>query len=180
MVKTMSDRKMYWLQDIVPNHMALSAENPILVDVLENGPLSKYYRFLDIEWNHAYETLKGKLLIPLLGDYYGTCLEEGNLQLQFDATGLHVTYFDSRFPLRMESYATVFGRRMEELRDRMGNDQVDLLKLLAVLYTVRNLPPEENIQERYEQIGFVKTFLWELFTAERQYPAAFCRIAGGV
>src|SRR6056297_1347991 len=33
---------MGWLQDIVPNHMAYSYDNPFIYDVLEKGQQSKY------------------------------------------------------------------------------------------------------------------------------------------
>ncbi len=41
---------MGWLQDVVPNHMAYDSQNKILMDVLENGPHSRYAHFFDIEW----------------------------------------------------------------------------------------------------------------------------------
>ena len=40
-----------WIQDIVPNHMAVSGDNGMLVDVLENGEFSKYItRLSDIQF----------------------------------------------------------------------------------------------------------------------------------
>ncbi len=152
-----------WIQDIVPNHMALSAENPFIVDVIENGPLSRYYAYFDIDWNHPYKALNGRILIPVLGRSFGKCLESGELQLRFDSSGIHVAYYDHRFPLRMESYAEVFGRCIPELRELLGDADQDLLKFLGVLYTVKNLPGAGDLGERYEQIGFVKTMLWEIY-----------------
>src|ERR1700683_3513693 len=34
------EKKLGWLQDIVPNHMAFDSENRLLMDILENGPRS--------------------------------------------------------------------------------------------------------------------------------------------
>jgi (1->4)-alpha-D-glucan 1-alpha-D-glucosylmutase len=34
------------------------------MDVLEKGSCSDYFDFFDIEWNHPYESIKGKLLAP--------------------------------------------------------------------------------------------------------------------
>jgi (1->4)-alpha-D-glucan 1-alpha-D-glucosylmutase len=59
---------MTWLQDIVPNHMAFDPSNSRLMDVLERGPLSPYYTYFDIDWNHPSPSLKGRLLVPFLGD----------------------------------------------------------------------------------------------------------------
>jgi (1->4)-alpha-D-glucan 1-alpha-D-glucosylmutase len=165
-----------WIQDIVPNHMALSAENPFLFDVLENGPLSRYYAFFDIDWNHPYEALKGKVLIPVLGNTFGKCLETGELQLKFDNFGLYVAYFDHRLPLRMESYASVFGRSAAALRDELGDANPDLLKFLGVLYTIKSLPGINDIKERYEQIGFVKTLFWEMYSGNQIIHAQCDRV----
>ncbi|MEM4658178.1 MAG: alpha-amylase family glycosyl hydrolase, partial [Candidatus Methanosuratincola sp.] len=45
---------MLWLQDIVPNHMAYSQENPLLMDLFENGRESEYFGFFDIEWENPF------------------------------------------------------------------------------------------------------------------------------
>ena|ERR1700690_1698405 len=44
-------RGMGLLLDIVPNHMAASAENPWWADVLEFGRDSAYASFFDIDWD---------------------------------------------------------------------------------------------------------------------------------
>ena len=152
-----------WLQDIVPNHMALNAENTFLVDVMENGTMSRYYNFFDIDWDHPYEGLNGRVMIPVLGKSFGKCLEDGELQLKFDSAGLYVSYYDHWFPVKMESYASVFGRGVPALREALGDHDPDLLKFLGVLYTVKNLPETDALKERYVQIGFVKTMLWEIY-----------------
>jgi (1->4)-alpha-D-glucan 1-alpha-D-glucosylmutase len=48
LLKRVHDYKMGWIQDIVPNHMAFSTENPWIYDVLEKGKNSEYYKFFDI------------------------------------------------------------------------------------------------------------------------------------
>lgn len=37
--------------DIVPNHMAITAENRWWWDVLENGPSSPYATYFDVDWD---------------------------------------------------------------------------------------------------------------------------------
>src|SRR6056297_2702408 len=37
LLESIRDKKMGWVQDFVPNHMALSSENPLLMDICENG-----------------------------------------------------------------------------------------------------------------------------------------------
>ena len=53
--------------DIVPNHMAAVAENAWWFDVLRHGPQSRYAPYFDIDWNAEDEGLRGKLLLPVLG-----------------------------------------------------------------------------------------------------------------
>lgn len=155
-----------WLQDFVPNHMAYSSQNQILVDVGENGQNSKYYDFFDVEWDHPYEGIKGRVLAPFLGSFYGECLENGEIRLCYDEQGFAVKYHELRFPLRLESYADVLTYRLSSLRLRLPANQTDYIKLhgiLGVLYVLRTLPSGEISDERYDQIKFIKVMLWELY-----------------
>ena len=61
-LETLKQYKMSWLQDIVPNHMAYSAENPWLRNIFELGQASEYYNYFDIDWQES-----GKLMAPVLG-----------------------------------------------------------------------------------------------------------------
>src|ERR1700689_2417846 len=69
------------LVDIVPNHMAASPENPWWMDVLENGPASTYSGYFDIEWGHRTPAVQQKITLPILGEPYGTSVEDQKLQL---------------------------------------------------------------------------------------------------
>lgn len=158
-------RGMGWLQDIVPNHMAYDSENWMLMDVLENGPNSPYAAFFDIEWDHPMETLRGKVLAPCLGRFYGECLESGEIVLSYDEHGLAVHYFALRLPVNIESYSMVLAPSLGALRRKLGRQHPDLIKLLGVLYTLKNLPSSEEARERADQIMFVKSLLWELYTS---------------
>jgi len=100
----LEENRMGWIQDIVPNHMAYDKNNKMLMDVLELGDKSKFYDFFDVNWDHVYESLKGKILAPFLGKYYGECLEAGEIKLIYEKEGITVNYFDLKFPLRIESY----------------------------------------------------------------------------
>ena len=71
--------------DIVPNHMGVGgADNAWWLDVLEWGRASPYADFFDIDWNPPDPELRGKVLVPFLGEPYGTCLERGDIRLRFD------------------------------------------------------------------------------------------------
>ena len=55
--------------DIVPNHMGIGTpENIWWWDVLANGQKSIFANSFDIDWEPADEHLRGKILLPILGD----------------------------------------------------------------------------------------------------------------
>jgi (1->4)-alpha-D-glucan 1-alpha-D-glucosylmutase len=166
-------RDMGWLQDIVPNHMAYDSENRMLMDVLEHGPSSTFAEFFDIEWDHPVESMRGKVLAPCLGQFYGQCLEGAELLLKYDNQGLAVHYYQQRFPINLECYSQVLAPSMRELRRRLGGQHPDLIKLLGVLYTLKNLPSSEESRERADQILFIKNMLWELYAGNGEIKKSF-------
>ena len=162
---------MGWVQDIVPNHMAYDSENWMLMDVLENGLNSAYANYFDIEWDHPMENMHHKVLAPCLGKFYGQCLEDGEIVLKYDAQGLAVHYFQLRLPINIECYSMVLTPSLGALRRKLGRHNPDLIKLLGVLYTLKNLPSSEEARERADQIIFVKNMLWELYTTDEEIKA---------
>jgi len=72
------------IADIVPNHMATSAENEWWWTVLRNGRDSPHARWFDIDWNPPDEALRGKVLLPFLAQQYGSALNAGEIALRFD------------------------------------------------------------------------------------------------
>ena len=154
-----------WLQDIVPNHMAYHSQNRMLMDVLENGTASPYSDFFDIDWNHPYESMKGKILAPFLGRFYGQCLEDGEITLHYDERGFNVRYYSLILPVNIEAYSDVLTDNLAALRRRLGAGHLDYIKLLGVFYTLKNIAPKEESTERSDQIVFVKRILWELYSS---------------
>jgi (1->4)-alpha-D-glucan 1-alpha-D-glucosylmutase len=166
LMKRLEKHGMGWLQDIVPNHMAFDHQNSLLMDVLENGQRSWYFDFFDIEWGHPYVNMKGRLLAPFLGRFYGETLEKGEIGLQYGAGGFTVKYYDLFFPLKMESYVSVLTHRLDILQKQLGRDHPDFIKLLSILSTVKGLPSWRQ-EEGYDQIASIKRTLWELYTGNR-------------
>ena len=93
------------LVDMVPNHMGSHNSNPWWLDVLKNGPNSEYATYFDINWDAPNPLLKGKVLLPTLGDHYGAVLDRGELKVTFSKGEYLLTYFDKQFPLSPESLA---------------------------------------------------------------------------
>ncbi len=98
-----NEHKIGWLQDIVPNHMAYTTDNQMLMDVFRNGRESRYADFFDITWDHPDESLRGKVLAPFLGKPLSQAIADGEIILEQDESGMYVRYYDIRFPLSLES-----------------------------------------------------------------------------
>ncbi len=98
------------LLDIVPNHMGVfGATNPWWLDVLENGQASPFAAFFDIDWRPPNRSLRGRLLVPVLGDPYGAALEAGLLRLAFDAAlgRFEIRYEEHLHPIDPATYPRV-------------------------------------------------------------------------
>jgi (1->4)-alpha-D-glucan 1-alpha-D-glucosylmutase len=95
--------------DFVPNHMGVGSDNVWWLDVLEWGQESPYARYFDINWDAIRPDLKGRVLLPVLGDHYGVILENGEIELRFDPQegSFSAWYFEHRFPISPRSYASI-------------------------------------------------------------------------
>jgi (1->4)-alpha-D-glucan 1-alpha-D-glucosylmutase len=71
------------LLDVVPNHMAARPENPWWWDVLAHGEGSAVARHFDVDWESRLEpSLRGRVLLPVLGDHLGRCVESGDVRIE--------------------------------------------------------------------------------------------------
>ncbi len=128
--------------DTVPNHMGIEkGRNALWNDVLENGQASTWARHFDIDWDPVKEELKGKVLLPLLGDQYGVVLERGELRLSFQEGAFHVHYFDHVFPVAPKAYERILRHGLPELEKRLGADDLDVIELQSILTAIDHLPP---------------------------------------
>ncbi|RCJ27692.1 malto-oligosyltrehalose synthase [Nostoc minutum NIES-26] len=163
LVSELQSLGMGWLQDIVPNHMAYSSENHYLMDVLEHGPDSDYTDYFDLSWNVPFGDRQERILAPLLGDFYGVSLEKGDIQLQYSQTGLTVNYYSLKLPLRLESYTKFLTYNLGKITRTLGRNHPDFIKLLGILYILKNVPSEVVGKQRQDQIAFIKGLIWELY-----------------
>ena len=148
----LTDRDLGLLLDVVPNHMAASAENAWWMSVLENGPNSRFLHYFDVDFSPV--TTRGqtvnKVLLPILGKPYGEALESHEIRLAFDNEGFFFLYFDKRLPLAPHSYRHV----LKDCVDSLPNEGVaiELRELVEGEMTVPNSKfLKETLWRIYEQ-----------------------------
>jgi malto-oligosyltrehalose synthase len=101
----LADAGINWLQDIVPNHMAFDHRNKWLMDVLEKGEQSVYVDFFDITWTS--KMFKGKVMVPFLGGTLEDVINNGELKLSYEDGRFVLKYYESWYPLKINSYQTI-------------------------------------------------------------------------
>ncbi|MGE5357389.1 MAG: malto-oligosyltrehalose synthase [Bacteroidales bacterium] len=156
-VAALAARGMGQLLDFVPNHMGVDPlANRWWRDVLENGPSSLYGRFFDIDWDPVKPELRGKVLLPILGDQYGIVLERGELRLGFSDGMLHLSYFDHNLPINPRRSVAVYEWDVRHLVAELGEDTAEVREFLSIMTELRNLPDyhetdPERIAERHRE-----------------------------
>jgi (1->4)-alpha-D-glucan 1-alpha-D-glucosylmutase len=142
-IEALRSHSMGHVLDVVPNHMgiALSA-NPWWLDVLENGPSSRYARFFDIEWRPVKAELADKVLIPILGDQYGAVLDRQELRLMYREGAFFVQYYDNLLPIAPDTYGGILADALGDWVEAHPGDDADELQI--ILAASGNLPPRSS------------------------------------
>ena len=176
LVEALRARNMGHILDFVPNHVGImGADNAWWMDVLENGKASRFADFFDIDWSPPNPALADKLLVPALGDPYGTILERGELKLKYEPElgSFAVFYFQHRFPIDPRTYPVLIERALAHF----GSPIPGLRELESLSAAFRNLPdrettaPDQMIErDRDEEIH--KQRLMELLNANPELHAA--------
>ena len=110
LVAALHAKGMGMILDIVPNHMGVGGkDNAWWLDVLEWGEDSPYAPFFDIDWKTSRRGLKGKVLLPVLGDQYGKVLAAGEIKLAFDPEQgtFSAWYYVHCFPIDPRDYPRI-------------------------------------------------------------------------
>jgi (1->4)-alpha-D-glucan 1-alpha-D-glucosylmutase len=148
------------LLDVVPNHMGVGgADNAWWLDVLEWGEDSPFANYFDIDWQPQRRVLRGKLLLPFLGDHYGAVLERGELVPRFDRIegSLSVWYWQHRFPIAVRDYAGLLQPVVRQLGSSRDGDA-----LAEVLLDLRGLGEIRNSGARWARAEGCKSRLAEV------------------
>jgi (1->4)-alpha-D-glucan 1-alpha-D-glucosylmutase len=164
---------MYWLQDIVPNHMAYDCGNAMLMDVLEFGENSPFFGFFDIDWTDPVTGERSPLLAPFLARFYDECLESGEITLVWDNQGLGIRYRDIRFPVRIDTYPVLLEEAGRLLRADVGAEDPSAGRFDYIINTLRGLDALDAVEGRYSSASKAKQDLLDLVEG---HPEARARI----
>ena len=155
------ERGMGLLLDIVPNHTAASVENPWWEDVLQNGPVSPYAGYFDVNWHPGAPGLQNKILLPILGAHYGRVLENGELRLTYGEHGFRIRYYEWRLPVTARSYGEILASRLPELLDALGPEHPAARRFAALVGELERLSVGTTAQFRE-----ARDALWTLYREE--------------
>ncbi|HUR34591.1 MAG TPA: malto-oligosyltrehalose synthase [Vicinamibacterales bacterium] len=133
--------------DLVPNHMGIArSANPWWMDVLENGPASRYAQYFDITWRPLKDELADRVLIPTLGDQYGAVLDRKELQLAYRDGAFVVCYFDDWFPLAPDTFGAILSPTLDGWVAAEGSslEATDADELRSIITAAGHLPPRTD------------------------------------
>ena len=146
--------------DFVPNHVGIADDrNAWWMDVLENGPSSRYAPYFDIEWQPLKTDLRNKVLLPILGDQYGRVLERGELQVRFAEGTFYVLYSQRKLPIAPGTYRYILQVALENLTEYKDDDFY--AELQSILTALEYLPKRtetdpKRITERAREKEIIK------------------------
>jgi (1->4)-alpha-D-glucan 1-alpha-D-glucosylmutase len=109
--------------DFVPNHVGIAdSRNEWWMDVLENGPSSRFAPYFDIDWEPLTFHLRDKVLLPILGDQYGRVLERGELQVRFEEGTFYLLYGERSLPIAPGTYRYILEIALQNLSEYRDED----------------------------------------------------------
>src|SRR5439155_12698712 len=155
--------------DFVPNHVGIAEPlNEWWMDVLENGPSSRYAPYFDIDWQPLKSDLRDKVLLPILGDQYGRVLERGELQARFEEGSFYLLYGDRTLPIAPGTYRLILEIALQHLAEHKEEDFY--AELQSIVTALEYLPKRtetdpKRIAERIRENDVIKRRL-ELRCAE--------------
>ncbi len=161
-IRALHAHDMGHILDVVPNHMGIGqSANAWWLDVLENGPSSRFAHLFDIDWQPVKRELENKVLLPILGDLYGTVLENQEITLVYDGQRFVIRYYDHRLPVAPKTSAMVLSYRLDELIVEVGGSSPHVQELQSILTALRNLPSHTDtdplrVEERTREKEIIK------------------------
>ena len=146
--------------DFVPNHVGIAEPlNEWWMDLLENGPSSRFAPYFDIDWQPLKSDLRDKVLLPILSDQYGRVLERGELQVRFEEGTFYLLYGERRLPIAPGTYRYVLEIALRNLAEHKEEDFY--AELQSILTALEYLPKRtetdpKRIAERIREKEIIK------------------------
>ncbi|MBO0725480.1 MAG: malto-oligosyltrehalose synthase, partial [Blastocatellia bacterium] len=160
--RRLGKRGMGLILDVVPNHMSVAgSSNRWWNDVLENGPSSPYAQFFDIDWRPPKPDLAGKTLLPMLGDQYGSVLENQEITITCRQGAFFANYYETRLPIAPRSCAQILEPMLADMKAAYDERHPQVLEMESIITALRHLPrrdetSSEKIRERQREKEIIK------------------------
>jgi len=166
---TLKQHGMGLLLDIVPNHMASTVENPWWADVLAQGENSRYATYFDIDWQSSGSKFpvseRGRIILPVLSDFYDRLLTEQRLVLRFVENGFFIDAEGNPFPLNPWTYSFVLGRCIQALKSAPQPEETLIRSVEEIISRLQNY---SGVAEGNPAIRE----LWQLFNSSPSFHSA--------
>jgi (1->4)-alpha-D-glucan 1-alpha-D-glucosylmutase len=156
LVATLHEHDMKLIVDIVPNHLGImGSDNEWWLDLLENGPAAQSAPHFDVDWRPIRASLRNRVLVPILGNRFGTVLEQGELKVEFDRArgAFHARYFEHMFPLDPREYPQIFTGLFDDAA-ALPPDDPDRADFESLLTAFANLPPRDDTSPESRAIRY--------------------------
>lgn len=176
--RAITDAGLGLLLDIVPNHMGTGSANPFWEDVLTHGAASRFGRWFDIRWSSAAQPLRGRVLLPVLGDKLPKVIERNELTVALHEGRLRLHYFENDFPLDPATWPAVLERASDGGRaERKAPRAADIERLREITDALKRLPRRTAAHAEVRSAAAAEA-VGELETLLRRSPALRRRIEG--
>jgi len=153
--RQLQDNQIGLIVDIVPNHMGIGQDNIWWMDILENGQASSYSNYFDIHWRPLKDELRGKLLLPILGQQYGEILENGEFKITFNPEqgSFQLSYYDHRWPLNPNTYPLILNAGLDTLIAQFNDANAwPLLEYQSIITAFENLPFSSILDDSQREV----------------------------
>ncbi len=147
LVNELHARGMGQILDVVPNHMGIGeSTNSWWMDVLENGPSSRFAPYFDIDWHPLKTELENKVLLPILGQQYGRVLENCELVLGYEDGAFFLRYWQTDLPINPRTYVDILRVPLEQLIATLGSEHEQVLEYQSIMTGLEHLPPRTETE----------------------------------
>jgi (1->4)-alpha-D-glucan 1-alpha-D-glucosylmutase len=160
--RTLAEHGLNQILDIVPNHIGImGSDSRWWLNVLEHGQASLFADYFDIDWRPVTPELENKVLVPVLGDNYGSLLVGAELRLQYDADKgeLSIFYHQHRFPLDPSTYPLILQRAADSAAPKMPAGEPALIELESIIRSLNSLPPHKSSDPADREVRAHETFI---------------------